>query len=88
MSSKKEKIKKQKVVKNLGVHTSPIPLPPGQQNKLSNRLVQTGTKKTFRWKIKETVYTDVDLKQGKEKLETELLFVKDVNIRDWNVLSV
>ena len=24
----------------------------------------------------------------REKLETELLFLKDVNIRDWNVLSV
>ena len=28
------------------------------------------------------------LKQAKEKMETELLFLKDVNIRDWNVLSV
>ena len=30
----------------------------------------------------------VDLEQAREKLETELLFLKDVNIRDWNVLSV
>ena len=29
----------------------------------------------------------VNLKQAKEKLETELLFLKDVNIRDKNVLS-
>ena len=28
----------------------------------------------------------LNLKQVKEKLETELLFLKDVNIRDWNVL--
>ena len=28
----------------------------------------------------------VNLKQAIEKLETELLFLKDVNIRDWNVL--
>ena len=29
----------------------------------------------------------VNLKQAIEKVETELLFLKDVNIRDWNVLS-
>ena len=29
-----------------------------------------------------------NLKQAIEKLEAELLFLKDVNIRDWNVLSV
>ena len=29
----------------------------------------------------------VNLKRAKEKLETELLFLKDVNIRDKNVLS-
>ena len=28
----------------------------------------------------------VNLKQAIEKLETELLFLKDVNIRDWNSL--
>ena len=28
------------------------------------------------------------LKQAIEKVETELLFLKDVNIRDWNALSV
>ena len=42
---------------------------------------------TFRWKIKETVGY-VNLKEAIEKLEAELLFLKDVNIRDWNVLSV
>ena len=26
-------------------------------------------------------------KQAKEKVETELLFFKDVHIRDWNILS-
>ena len=26
----------------------------------------------------------VNLKQAKEKMETELLFLTDVNIRDWN----
>ena len=43
----------------------------------------------FRWKIteKNSLYY-VNLKQAIEKLETELLFRKDVNIRDWNVLSV
>ena len=30
----------------------------------------------------------VNLKQAIQKLETELLFLKDVNIRDWNVLSL
>ena len=30
----------------------------------------------------------VNLKQARDKLETELLFLKDVNIRDWKVLSV
>ena len=30
----------------------------------------------------------VNLKQAIEKLEAELLFLKDANIRDWNVLSV
>ena len=29
-----------------------------------------------------------NLKQAKEKLETELFFLKDINVRDWNVLSV
>ena len=30
----------------------------------------------------------VKLKQAIDKLETELLFLKDVNIRDWNAVSV
>ena len=30
----------------------------------------------------------VNLKQARDKVETELLFLKDVNIRDWKVLSV
>ena len=30
------------------VHTSPIPLPRGQQDKQANPLVQTSTKKVFR----------------------------------------
>ena len=28
------------------------------------------------------------MKQAREKMETDLLFLKDVNIRDWNALSV
>ena len=55
----------------------------------ANPLVQADTKKAFRWKITERNSLHyVNLKQAIEKLETELLFLKDVNIRDWSVLSV
>ena len=34
------------------------------------------------------MYPTVNLKQAKDIQETELLFLKDVNIRDWDVISV
>ena len=58
---------------------SPIPLPHGQQSKYANPLWYKRTLNSVHY---------VNLKPAKEKLETELLFLKDVNIRDWNVLSV
>ena len=50
---------------------------PRSAKQTSDPLVQTDSK------IKETLYTI-----GYRKLETELLFLKKLNIRNWNVLSV
>ena len=44
------------------------------------------TKKAFRRRIRNSVHY-VNLKLAKEKLVTELLFLKDANIRDKNALS-
>ena len=54
---------------------SPIPLPHGQQSncKYANPLCYKKTLNSVHY---------VNLKPAKEKLETELLFLKDVNIRD------
>ena len=52
---------------------SPIPLPRGQQSKYANLLWYKRIRNSVRY---------VNRKQAKEKLETELLFLKDVNICD------
>ena len=44
---------------------------------ISESFIQTPTKKAFRWKMKATSVHYVNLKQAMEKLETELIFLKD-----------
>ena len=61
--------------RRLRVHVSPIPPPCSQQSKFANPLVQTDTT------IKE-LCTLCKPEAGNRKLETELLFLKRVNIRD------
>ena len=69
----------------------PVLFPFPAVGKANKRILQC--KQTLKWHLgeklpkKNSLYY-VNLKQVIEKLETELHFRKDVNIGDWNVLSV
>ena len=73
LNSKTCKIHEAKISRASDNSRSPIPLPRGQQSKYANPLWYKRIRNSVRY---------VKWKQAKEKLETELLFLKDVNICD------
>ena len=72
--------------KSLLTHQSHSPSPLSAKQ-ISESLVQTDTQKAFRRKIRETMISLWVPEAGQRKLATELLFLKDVKIRGWNVFS-